>query len=381
MDLISTSSYGETRSGTAQAIAGFADVVRQFQVQGAFVNAQPHGSGHINHSSVVVCQTSNGVRCYLLQRLNTTIFKDVGSLMDNVERVTSHVASKLAGDADAERRVLTPVRTVDEGLWHRQPDGSCWRMFHMIERAHSFDEVVTTQQAFRAAQAFGHFQQLLSDLPAPRLHETIPAFHDTAKRFVALEHAVAADSADRVVHAASEIAFAMERRAICNVLHDSNLPERVTHNDTKLNNVLFDDATGEALCVVDLDTVMPGLALHDFGDMVRTATSPTAEDEQDLGRVGMRLPFFQALVQGYLSSAGSFLTRDEKRLLPLAGKVIAFEQAVRFLTDYLQGDVYYKVGHPRQNLDRCRTQIKLVQSMEEQQERMHAIVESVQGNV
>ncbi len=357
------------------------EVSGYFQMEGAFLGAQPHGSGHINNSTVVSCQLAGRPRRYLLQRLNTAIFKDIGSLMENVERVTSHVASKLAGNADAERRALTLVRTNESRTWHRQPDGSCWRMFHMIERAHSFDAVETTDQAFRAAQAFGHFQGLLADLPAPRLHETIPAFHDTPKRFAALERAIADDTANRAATAAPEIDFALQHKAICNVLHSANLPERVTHNDTKLNNVLFGGATGEALCVVDLDTVMPGLALHDFGDMVRTATSPTAEDEQDLASVSMQLPFFQALVQGYLSAAGTFLTTAEKRLLPLAGKVIAFEQAVRFLNDYLAGDMYYKVSHPMQNLYRCRTQMKLVQSMEAQEEVMYAIVESVSDSV
>lgn len=204
----------------------------------------------------------------------------------------------------------------------------------------------------------------------------IPAFHDTPRRFLDLERAIEADVVNRAALVASEIVFALSRKSITSVLLDANLPERVTHNDTKLNNVLFDASGGDALCVVDLDTVMPGLAVYDFGDMVRTATSPTQEDEQDLSRVTMQFPLFEALVRGYLSTAGGFLTLAEKQYLPFSGKLIAFEQGIRFLTDHLVGDVYYKVTRPSQNLDRCRTQWKLVESIEQQEEEMHRLVNS-----
>ncbi len=353
-----------------------ADVARRFRVNGTFLTARSHGSGHINHSYCVSFEEGGLINRYLLQHLNTDIFKDPGLLMENVQRVTSHLATKLAGTNDVARRVLTLIHTHDGRTWHREVGGSCWRMFRFIENARTYDWVESTTQALEAAKAFGSFQQLLADMPAPRLHETIPAFHDTPRRFLDLERAIEADVVNRAALVASEIAFALSRKSITSVLLDANLPERVTHNDTKLNNVLFDASGGDALCVVDLDTVMPGLAVYDFGDMVRTATSPTQEDEQDLSRVTMQFPLFEALVRGYLSTAGGFLTLAEKQYLPFSGKLIAFEQGIRFLTDYLVGDVYYKVTLPNQNLDRCRTQWKLVESIEQQEEEMHRLINS-----
>jgi Ser/Thr protein kinase RdoA (MazF antagonist) len=237
--------------------------------------------------------------------------------------------------------------------------------------------VQTPAQAFQAGRAFGRFQQMLASLPAPRLHDTIPDFHHSPKRFKALEQAIDADVAGRAILAKQEIDFAMTRRSITGVLLDANLPERVTHNDTKFNNVLLDDDSGEAICVIDLDTVMPGLAPYDFGDMVRTATSPAMEDERDLSKVTMQFPMFEALVRGYLSSAGGFLTKAEKDLLAFSGKSITFELGVRFLTDYLAGDTYFKVHREGHNLDRCRTQFKLIESIEQQEEKMERLVESI----
>ena len=230
---------------------------------------------------------------------------------------------------------------------------------------------------FRPAKAFGRFQQLLAELPAPRLHDTIPDFHHTPKRFSALEQAIAADAAGRAALAKPEIEFALAHQPIAGVLLDANLPERVTHNDTKFNNVMLDDATGEGICVIDLDTVMPGLAPYDFGDMVRTTTSPAMEDERDLSKVTMQFPMFEALVRGYLSSAGAFLTNAEKQLLAFSGKLITFEIGIRFLADYLMGDTYFKVHREGHNLDRCRTQFKLVESIERQEEKMDRLVESL----
>jgi aminoglycoside phosphotransferase (APT) family kinase protein len=215
-------------------------------------------------------------------------------------------------------------------------------------------------------------------LPPPRLHETIPDFHHTPKRFTALEQAIAADAAGRAALAKPEIEFARARKSITGILLDANLPERITHNDTKFNNVLLDDKTGEAVCVIDLDTVMPGLALYDFGDMVRTTTSPAAEDEKDLSQVTMQFPMFEALVRGYLESAGAFLTAAEREYLAFSGKVITFEIGIRFLADYLAGDTYFKVHREGHNLDRCRTQFRLVESIERQEEEMSRLVESIE---
>jgi Ser/Thr protein kinase RdoA (MazF antagonist) len=218
---------------------------------------------------------------------------------------------------------------------------------------------------------------MLADLPAPRLHDTIPDFHHTPKRFAALGQAIASDVAGRAVTARQEIDFALARESLTARLVEVGLPERVTHNDTKINNVLLDDATGEGTCVIDLDTVMPGLVAYDFGDMVRTATSPAPEDEQDLNRVNMEFPLFEALARGYLSTASGFLTPAEKESLAFAGKLITFEIGIRFLTDYLSGDTYFKVHREGHNLDRCRAQFKLLQSIEFQEERMAELIRSI----
>jgi Ser/Thr protein kinase RdoA (MazF antagonist) len=237
---------------------------------------------------------------------------------------------------------------------------------------------VKNAKAFQAAKAFGAFQALLADLPGERLVETIPNFHHTPSRYAAFEAALAKDAHGRAREAATEIAFAQARAhevgTIVEAMARGEIPERVTHNDTKLNNVLLDNETQEGICVIDLDTVMPGSALYDFGDLVRTSTSPAAEDETDLSKVTMQLPMFEALVKGYLASAGGFLTPRERALLPFAGKLITFEIGLRFLTDWLEGDVYFKIKRPRHNLDRLRTQFKLVESIEAQLPAMQALV-------
>jgi aminoglycoside phosphotransferase (APT) family kinase protein len=260
---------------------------------------------------------------------------------------------------------------------HIDADGNFWRAYHFIENARTYDSVQSPAQAFQAAKAFGEFQRMLADLPAPRLHDTIPDFHHTPKRFAALERAIAADVAGRAILAKPEIDFALARKSICGVLLDAGLPERVTHNDTKINNVMLDDDTGEGICVIDLDTVMPGLVLYDFGDMVRTATSPGPEDERDLSKVNLQFPLFEALARGYLTSAAGFLTKEEKKHLAFSGKLITFEIGLRFLTDYLSGDTYFKVHREGHNLDRCRTQFKMVASIEQQEEQMVKLIGSL----
>jgi aminoglycoside phosphotransferase (APT) family kinase protein len=350
----------------------------QFQIDGEFVGATTYGSGHINDSYCVNFREASTPVRYILQRINHSIFRNPIALMENIQRVTSHLAAKVSRERDRSRLVLTLIPAHDGRTWYVDADGNYWRTYRFIENAHAYDAVESTEQAFQAAKAFGQFQKLLVDLPAPRLHDTIKDFHQTQKRFMALEQATASDLAGRAVLARSEIEFAFARQSITSVLLNANLPERITHNDTKFNNVMLDDVTGEGICVIDLDTVMPGLALHDFGDMVRTATSPAKEDEQDLSTVTMQFSMFEALVRGYLASAGDFLTKAEKRHLVFSGKLITFEQGVRFLTDYLQGDAYYKVSRDEHNLDRCRTQFKLLESIEQQEERMDRLVQSIE---
>lgn len=307
--------------------------------------------------------------------MNGHVFNDPIGLMENIQRVTTHLAQQLNGQSDCDRRVLTLVPTHGGRMWHVDANHAFWRVYRFIDGASTYDAVQSPEQAFQAARAFGRFQQMLASMPAPRLHETIPDFHNTPKRFAALERAIADDIAHRAASARLEIDFALARRSIVSALIDANLPERVTHNDTKFNNVLLDDVTGEGICVIDLDTVMPGLAAYDFGDMVRTTTSSAKEDEQDLSRVFMEFPLYEALVRGYLESAGDFLTKAERNLLAFSGKLITFEIGIRFLTDYLAGDTYFKIHRDGQNLDRCRTQFKLVESIERQEEKMHRLVE------
>jgi hypothetical protein len=352
-------------------------VTRQFQLRGEFISAAPYGNGHINDTYCVVFDQGGSRVRYIVQRINHHVFKNPAALMENIQRVTAHLGQKSAGQSDPVRRVLTLIPAHGGQPYYCDAQGNYWRVYIFIERARTFDAVESPQQAFEAAKAFGQFQKLLADLPAPRLHDTIPDFHHTPKRFAALEKAIEADVANRAKLAKAEIQLALNHKAATSILLDAKLPERVTHNDTKFNNVMLDDATGEGICVIDLDTVMPGLALYDFGDMVRTTTSPTQEDERDLSRVSLQFPMFEALARGYLAAAAEFLTPAEKNFLAFSGKLITLEIGLRFLTDFLAGDTYFKVHRAGQNLDRCRTQFKLVESIGAQEAAMKKLVETI----
>jgi len=280
---------------------------------------------------------------------------------------------------DITRRSLIVIPTRDGKSFYRSSDGEHWRTFVFVEGVQTFEAVQSPEQALQAGRAFGEFQSLLVDLPGARLNETIPGFHNTRKRFTALQQAIQKDRFNRAKEAKPEIEFALKHEPIVDVILNAmakrKIPERITHNDTKFNNVMLDTLTGEAKCVVDLDTVMPGCALYDFGDMVRTTTSPTLEDEQDLSQVKMQMPMFKKLAEGYLSTAGNFLTKAEKSYIAFSGKLITFEIGIRFLTDYLSGDTYFRIHRPANNLDRCRTQFKLVESIERQEGAMQKYVD------
>lgn len=361
-------------------------IASEFVLDGEFQSGASYGSGHINDTYKLVHDLNGSVRHYLLQRINHLIFKDPVALMENVERVTRHARQRLveSGASDIDRRVLTLLPTQDGGPVHRDSDGNYWRCYDFIESATGYDIIESPEQAYQAARAFGAFQALLTDLPGGRLNETIPDFHNTPSRYAAFEASLAADAHGKAADVADEIAFAQTHKDLADALlsrhRDGLIPERVTHNDTKLNNVLLDDATNEAMCVIDLDTLMPGLALYDFGDLVRTSTSPVAEDEQDASKVVMQMNMFQALVEGYLSTAKGFLTETEIACLPLSGQVITFEIGLRFLTDYLDGDTYFKTKYPEHNIHRCRTQFALVQSIADQLADMNAVVQDVLQN-
>lgn len=356
------------------------DISKQFQIYGEILHAETCKIGHINETySATYDQGGTRVR-YIHQKINQNVFKKPDVVMSNVVRVTTHLRKKLEEmNADnITRRCLTIVPTRDGGSFYRDPEGNFWRTFVFVEGVQTFESVQSPKQAYEAGKAFGTFQSLLVDLPGERLHDTIPDFHNSRKRFDALKQAVEDDHFNRAQDAAPEIEFALRREGmvdvILNAMTKGKIPERITHNDTKFNNVMLDIQTGEAMCVVDLDTVMPGCALYDFGDIVRTATSPTLEDELDLRKVRMQMPMFEAITKGYMSAAGKFLNATERSLIAFAGKLITFTIGLRFLTDFLNGDTYFRIHRPGHNLDRCRTQFKLVQSIEEQEEEMQKFV-------
>ncbi|MFA6287330.1 MAG: aminoglycoside phosphotransferase family protein [Opitutaceae bacterium] len=363
--------------------ADFTRLIRDFSIYGEVAAAEPHGSGHINDTfAVTVSQAGTPVR-YIFQRINHRIFTDVPALMDNILRVTSHQQARLAatGADDASRRSLTVIPARDGLPYVRDGHGAWWRAYLFIEGALTHDKIESAAQARTAARAFGEFQRLLADLPGCRLHETIPAFHDTPRRYANFEAAAKADAAGRAAGCADDVAFARSKeplaRTLAGLLAGGLVPERVTHNDTKLNNVMLDDATGAGVCVIDLDTVMPGLSLYDFGDMVRSATNAAAEDETDLAKVVARPEIFAALAEGFLAGAGAALNDVERAHLVVAGRVITYEIGLRFLTDHLQGDVYFKIKRPNHNLDRARNQFALLRSLEAQSAAFEEIVSAV----
>jgi len=359
------------------------EISKKFQIYGEILHAEPCKIGHINETYTATYDQGGTRVRYIHQKINQNVFKDPEAVMDNVVRVTSHLRSKLMEEktGDITRRALTVVPTRAGHSFFRNRAGDYWRTFVFIEGEQTFEAVQSPSQAYQAGFAFGEFQRLLSDLPGARLHETIPHFHNTRLRFGVLQEAIQADHYNRAVVAKAEIETALKLEPMVDVLLSAlsrgELPERVTHNDTKFNNVMMDVVSGQAMCVVDLDTVMPGLIHYDFGDMVRTTTSPTVEDELDLAKVELQMPMFESLARGYLAGCAGFLTPAEKSFLAFSGKLITFTIGIRFLTDFLNGDKYFRVHRPQHNLDRCRTQLKLVQSIAQQEEAMQKLVDTL----
>ncbi len=363
------------------------EISKQFQIYGDILYAEPCKVGHINETYMATYNQGGTLARYIHQKVNQTVFKDPAAVMENLVRVTSHLRKRLMEEnaRDVTRKALTLIPARNGDSCYRDPAGEYWRTFVFVERAQTFESVQNPHQAYEAGRAFGRFQNLLVDLPGNRLHETIPHFHNTRRRFTALQEAIGHDPYNRVKTAQPEIEFAKQQEGmvdlLLNALARGEVPERIAHNDTKFNNVMLDWETGEALCVLDLDTVMPGLVLYDFGDMVRTTTSPTLEDEKDLEKVKMDLHMFEALTHGYLETTAPFLTAAERSYLVLAGKLITFTIGLRFLTDFLSGDKYFRIHRPEHNLDRCRTQFRLVASIEEQEEAMQKTVETLWDRV
>ena len=345
-------------------------IIEQFTLDSPAASCERYGHGHINVTYLVISQSG---RRYILQKINNHVFKDVAGLMENIAAVTGYLSKK---GADS-RSVLNLVPTVDGKTYLSHEDGSFWRIYDFVEGSICLQAPETPEDFYQSAVAFGNFQQQLADFPASTLHETIPNFHNTANRYRIFRETLAADPMGRAKDVQAEIQFALAREeeagTLVRQLEAGLLPLRVTHNDTKLNNVMLDETTRTPLCVIDLDTVMPGLSLYDFGDSIRFGAATAAEDEQDLSKMEMSLEMFRTYTKGFLSACPG-LTEQELAMLPMGAKLMTLECGVRFLTDYLDGDHYFATHREGQNLDRCRTQFKLVADMESKWEAMAQIV-------
>lgn len=337
------------------------------------------GSGHINDTYRLTYELEDGTKRFILQKMNKDIFKKPVELMENVRGVTSWLRKKIEEvGGDPERETLNLVPATDGNTYYVDSTGEYWRVYYFIEGAVTYDQVEKEEDFYQSAVAFGHFQRMLADYPADTLHETIPDFHNTVDRFAKFKAALEADVCGRAAGVAEEIQFVLDRESLahklCDMQQNGELPLRVTHNDTKLNNIMIDEETRKAICVIDLDTVMPGLAVNDFGDSIRFGASTGAEDEQDLSKIWCDLHLYELYAKGFIEGCAGALTDTEIAALPYGAILMTFECGMRFLTDYLDGDRYFKIHREGHNLDRARTQFKLVKDMEEKLEQMQNIV-------
>lgn len=347
----------------------FKSVISQFCIDGEFIKAEAYGCGHINDTYAVYMNKDGNTYRVLLQRINTEIFTDVDGLMNNILGVTSYLREKITErGGNPDRETLTVIKTKAGAPYYRDALGGCWRVYVFIEDTITLQSARMNEDLYNCGSAFGSFLRDLADYNAETLVEVIPDFHNTPKRMEALKKAVADDKMGRAESVKSEIEFALTREGkaarIADALAKGSIPLRVTHNDTKLNNTLVDAVTQKCICVIDLDTVMPGSALYDYGDAIRFSASTAAEDETDLSKVNFDLDLFEAFTKGYITASEGSLAKAETSLMPTAAMIMTFECGIRFLTDYLQGDTYFKIHRPSHNLDRCRTQFKLVADME-----------------
>lgn len=354
------------------------ELIQNFCIEGVPDSYTEIHSGHINRTYCVVCKDGEIIKKYLVQMINTSIFKKPDELMENIVRVTKHIAKKVTdAGMDATRRTLHFLPT-KEGEWmYTASDGTVWRCYEYVE-AVSYQQVESAEMFERVGRAFGNFQRQLSDFDASLLHETIPNFHNTVSRYQDFLTALEKDLAGRAKDIPEEIQFVKDREGQCSFIMDGiasgRFPLRVTHNDTKLNNILVDAETGEGICVIDLDTVMPGSVLGDFGDSIRFGASSAAEDEKDLEQVYMRLDMFESYTKGFLDGLDHSLTDEEIKAFPMGAFMLTLETGIRFLTDYLNGDTYFRTAYPDHNLVRARNQFKLVFDMEQKMDEMNQIV-------
>lgn len=359
------------------------DVVDKFNFKGELTECREFGSGHINKTYIAVYNDNGVQRKYVVQQINDGVFKNIDQLMKNIFSVTSYLRKVIKENGgDADRETLHFIKTKDDKRYYADDNGSFYRAYIYVRNSVCFNSVDSADVFASSGVAFGRFQKLLSGFDASELTETIPHFHDTLWRYEnEFLPAVENDAAGRVNTCRDEIKFVTDRkddtRVLVDLISEGKLPLRVTHNDTKLNNVMFDKDTKQCVCVIDLDTVMPGLALYDFGDSIRFGANTAAEDEADLSKVSLNLDYFAAYAKGFLSEAGESLNACEKDNLAFASKLMTFECGMRFLTDYLNGDTYFKTAYPEHNLVRAKNQFKLVADMESKMDKMQEIIKSI----
>ncbi|MBR4116750.1 MAG: aminoglycoside phosphotransferase family protein [Clostridia bacterium] len=349
-------------------------IVNNFKVVGDIIEVSNYGNGLINGTFLITCFDGDNKNRYILQMINKNVFKQPNKVMENILKVTDYLRNKV----ETSREVLTVVHTFDGGCYCYDENNDLWRMYEYIEDSICLDRPEFLEDFYQAGLAFGKFQRYLSDFSPECLNETIPDFHNTPKRYENLLKALKEDKLGRAKDIKAEIEFIKERKDFYSVLIDNNkkgiLPLRVSHNDTKMNNVMLDCDSRRALCVIDLDTIMPGFSVTDFGDAIRFGASTAAEDEKDLNKVSMDINLFEIYTKGFIKGCGGQLPKDEIMLLPEGAKMMTIECGMRFLTDYLEGDTYFKTSYPEHNLVRCRTQLKLVADMEEKWDKMKRIV-------
>lgn len=351
-----------------------------FVLKGQPQSCQPYGSGHINDTYLLVCEEAGEEYRYILQRMNQKVFPDILGLVQNIKHVTAFLRRQIMDShGDPERETLNLVPAKDGRDYYQDREGEFWRVYQFITEASCYDQVEKPEDFYQTGKAFGRFQCLLADFPAEQLKETIPDFHNTPVRFQTFQKAVEEDRVGRASEVEKEIQFIREREPelglALSLQREGKLPLRVCHNDTKLNNIMMDDHTGEALCIIDLDTVMPGFSIFDYGDSIRFGANTAKEDEPDVSKVSLSLPLFEQYTRGFLEGCKGRLTKTEIDLLPYGAKIMTLEGGIRFLTDYLQGDTYYHISREKHNLDRCRTQLALVADMERKWDEMKKIVE------
>ena len=356
-----------------------ASVSLNFKIDGNVISATPYGNGHINDTYLITTDSGSVKTDYILQRINKNVFKNPPQLMDNMASVTRYLAKMIAENGgDPMRETLNVIETVDGKNYYLSPEGEYYRMLVYVTDNKCFDKVERPEQFYESAVAFGNFQYMLKDYPADTLYETIVNFHNTPDRFRQFKEAVEKVVCGRLSSVLPEVEFIKAREKFCHTLEDAHargeLPLKVTHNDTKLNNILFDARTDKALCIIDLDTIMPGYSVNDFGDSIRFGATTALEAEADLSKVNFDIALYELYVKGFIEGAKGGLSEGELNMLPIGAIMMTLEVGMRFLTDYLSGDTYFKVSREGHNLDRARNQLKLVSDMEKSLDKMHEIV-------